>query len=111
MRNIKDTGLPMILAAAVLFSLFTAVTASAYAEYVTPYGAYCKDYNNYGACKEGLSQREAVKAIDRFYRERGYRISTFTFRGRFIEVDVYRRNRQVDKVIFDRKTGRLRSVY
>ncbi|TAN39072.1 MAG: hypothetical protein EPN25_12620 [Nitrospirae bacterium] len=111
MKKMKDAGLPMILTAAVMFSVAGAVPASAYPEYVTPYGAYCKDYNNYGACKEGLPQHEAMKAIDRFYRERGYRVGTFSFRGRFIEVDVYRHDRQVDRVIFDRKTGRLRSVY
>jgi hypothetical protein len=95
----------------VLALMVSAGAAQAFPGYVTPYGDYCREYNRYGACREAIPPQEAMKAIDRYYREKGYRIRTFTPRGRFIEVDVYKDDRQVDKVIFDRKTGRLRSVY
>jgi hypothetical protein len=95
------------------FYVLLSVPAAAYAfpEYVTPYGDYCRDYNNYGSCKEGIPHQEAMKAMERYYREKGYRISAFTYRGRFIEADIFKQDKQVDKVIFDRKTGRLRSIY
>lgn len=96
----------------VLLALLVSAGASqAFPEYVTPYGDYCREYNHYGSCREAIPPQEAMKAIDRYYRDKGYRIRSFTPRGRFIEVDVYKDYRQVDKVIFDRKTGRLRSVY
>ncbi|MBA4374205.1 MAG: hypothetical protein C0402_15245 [Thermodesulfovibrio sp.] len=109
----KMTKVPMFQTiTVVVFALMVSAGAShAFPEYVTPYGDYCREYNNYGSCKEAIPQQEAMKAIERYYREKGYRIRSFTPRGRFIEADVYKNDRQVDKVIFDRKTGRLRSVY
>ncbi|MGC2063066.1 MAG: hypothetical protein WA610_08805 [Thermodesulfovibrionales bacterium] len=94
-----------------LVLLVSAGASQAFPEYVTPYGDYCREYNSYGSCREAVPPLEAMKAMDRYYREKGCRIRTFTPRGRFIEADVYKNDRQVDKVIFDRKTGRLRSVY
>lgn len=95
----------------IMFLLITAGASQAFPAYVTPYGDYCREYNSYGSCREAISPQQAMKAIDRYYREKGCQIRTFMPRGRFIEVDVYKDDRQVDKVIFDRKTGRLRSVY
>jgi len=95
----------------ILVLLVASGSAQAFPEYVTPYGDYCREYNNYGSFREAIPLPEAMKAIDRYYREKGYQIRAVTSRGRFIEVVVYKNDRQVDKVIFDRKTGRLRSVY
>lgn len=95
----------------ILVLLLTADASQALPEHVTPYGDYCREYNRYGSCREDIPPQEAMKAINRYYREKGYWIRTFRPRGRFIEVDVYQNGRLVDKVIFDRKTGRLRSVY
>jgi hypothetical protein len=95
----------------ILVFMVSAGASQAFPEYITPYGDYCREYNRYGSCGEAISPQKAMQAIDRYYREKGYRIRTFTPRGRFIEADIYKNDRQVDKVIFDRKTGRLRSVY
>jgi hypothetical protein len=43
--------------------------------------------------------------------DRGYQVGHVRHKGRFIEAEIYDRNRLVDKVLFDRKTGRIRSVY
>ncbi len=101
----------MYMTTMILFLLLTAGASQAFPEYVTPYGDYCREYNRYGSCREDIPPQEAMKAIDRYYREKGYWIRSFRPRGRFIEVDVFKNERLVDKVIFDRKTGRLRSVY
>ncbi len=78
---------------------------------VTPYGDYCRDCTIYGTCKEIIPRRVAVIALDRYYGERGYRVGTIYHKGRFIEAEVFKDNRRVDVVLFDRKTGRLRSIY
>jgi len=78
---------------------------------VTPYGDYCRDCTIYGTCKEIIASKDAVIALDHYYRHRGYRLGTIYHKGRFIEAEIFKNNRQVDKVLFDRKTGRLRSIY
>lgn len=92
--------------------LLSAVSFSAAGEGpVTPYGGYCKDCAVYGACKESIPLREAIQSLRKYYEERGYRLGNVAHKGRFIEAEVLDNRRQVDKVIFDRKTGRLRSMY
>ncbi|MDP2157774.1 MAG: hypothetical protein Q8K68_08715 [Nitrospirota bacterium] len=78
---------------------------------VTPYGGYCKDCAVYGACKEAIPPHEAIQSLSKYYKERGYRLGNVVHKGRFIEAQVLQNSKQVDKVIFDRKTGRLRSMY
>jgi len=78
---------------------------------VTPYGDYCAECAAYGVCKEVLPQEQAVRAMDKYYRDRGYRVGEVQHRGRFIEAVIYKDERVVDRVIFDRKNGRMRSIY
>jgi len=78
---------------------------------VTPYGAYCKDCAVYGSCKESIPPREAIQSLRKYYEERGYGLGNVAHKGRFIEAEVMQNNKQVDKVLFDRKTGRIRSMY
>ncbi len=93
------------------FLLSTAAFSFGGEQPVTPYGAYCRDCAVYGACKETIPPAEAVHALRKYYRIRGYRLGNITHKGRFIEAEVLKNHRPVDSVIFDRKTGRLRSVY
>ena len=78
---------------------------------VTPYGAYCKDCAVYGSCKEAIPPGEAIQSLKKYYEERGYSLGNVAHKGRFIEAEVLQNSRQVDKVLFDRKTGRIRSMY
>lgn len=92
--------------------LFAGITVSHSDERgVTPYGDYCKDCAIYGVCKDILSTKEALHALNNYYEERGYRVGNVFQKGRFIEAEIYKNDRPVDKVLFDRKTGRLRSIY
>ena len=86
------------------------VPASAGNSRVTPYGDYCRECTTYGACKTIIPLRQAVAAISQYYRDKGYRVGRLMHKGRFIEAEIYRNNRLVDKVLFDRKTGRIRSI-
>ena len=98
---------------AVAVIMFLSVPLFIYADEsnVTPYGDYCKDCTIYGTCKEVIPPKVAVIALDRYYREKGYRVGAFYHKGRFVEAVLFKNNRQVDVVLFDRKTGRLRSIY
>ncbi len=92
--------------------LLTAANLPAAAEsQVTPYGDYCRDCTIYGVCREPISPQEAVQSLRRHYEARGYRLGIVLHRGRFIEAEIFRNGRLADKVLFDRKTGRVRSMY
>ncbi len=95
----------------VLLAISAISAAHAEGKDVTPYGDYCKEYSVYGICRRALPPEQAVMVLRRYYRNKGCRVFVVQQAGRFIVADIYRRRRQVDKVIFDMNTGRLRSVY
>ena len=78
---------------------------------VTPYGDYCRDCTIYGVCKDLVPLEDSLAALDNYYRAKGYRTEVVKHRGRFIVAEIYRGGYVVDKVLFDRKTGRVRSIY
>jgi len=78
---------------------------------VTPYGDYCRDCTIYGVCKQPIPPGEAIHSLRKYYEARGYQLGIVSHKGRFIEAEIFRDNRRVDKVLFDRKTGRVRSMY
>ena len=90
--------------------LLIGVTAYAWNNRVTPYGDYCRECATYGTCKSILPLREAVAAIGQYYRDKGCTVGRMWHKGRFIEAEIYQDNRLVDKVLFDRKTSRIRSI-
>lgn len=93
-------------------ALFLSIGLFAHAgeDTVTPYGDYCKECTTYGTCKDPLPPKEAIAAIGTYYRDKGYTVGKVQHKGRFIEAEIYEGNRLVDKVLFDRKTGRIRSI-
>jgi len=78
---------------------------------VTPYGDHCRECTIYGTVGEPIPPPEAVHALRKYYEGRGYDLGTVYHKGRFIEAEIFRNGKQVDKVIFDRRTGRVRSIY
>jgi hypothetical protein len=86
-------------------------SAGAFDRIITPYGDYCKECTSYGVCRDVMPVKESVNAISKYYRDKGYEVGNVYHKGRFIEADIYKNGKQVDKVLFDRKTGRLRSIY
>jgi hypothetical protein len=101
--------LTLILLACSFF--LTVPSARAFDRIITPYGDYCKECTSYGVCQDVMPVKESVSAISKYYQKKGYTAGNFYHKGRFIEADIYKDGRQVDKVLFDRKTGRLRSIY
>lgn len=86
------------------------VPANAGNDRVTPYGDYCRECATYGTCKTILPLNDAVTAIMQYYNDKGCRVGRMWHKGRFIEAEIYRGDRLVDKVLFDRKTSRIRSI-
>ena len=99
------------LAASASLVLLAASISGAGDKPVTPYGDYCSDCTIYGVCREEIPPKEALHSLRKYYEERGYRLGIVLHRGRFIEAEIFRNGRLADKVLFDRKTGRVRSMY
>lgn len=102
--------LMVLLLALLIGSMLTGITVSAQG-HDTPYGDYHEWCGAYGICREDMSQKDAEMAIERYFSSKGLRVGRFHHRGRFVEADIYRDSRMTDRIIFDRKTGRMRSVY
>jgi hypothetical protein len=58
-----------------------------------------------------MTHEDAKKAMLDYYHEKGLNIELGKKRGRFIKVKVKEKDKVVDVIIFDRKTGRMRSIY
>jgi hypothetical protein len=78
---------------------------------VTPYGDFCPRCSEYGNCKSNMSHDEAKEALISYYQKKGLGVELEKKRGRFIRVKVKDRNKVVDIIIFDRRSGRIRSIY
>ncbi len=95
----------------VLFMLSTAVFAWRHGSPVTPYGDFCPRCSNYGVCKTVLSPEDSKKAIIDYYNKKGLDVEIVNIRGRFIKAKIKDEDIAVDEIIFDRRTGRIRSIY
>lgn len=58
-----------------------------------------------------MGPEESERTIKGYFSSKGLRVGRIQHRGRFIEAEVYKNNKMIDRIIFDRKTGRIRSVY
>jgi hypothetical protein len=77
---------------------------------VTPFGASCPPCDTYGYCRRQLTYTEAVRNLDAYYAQRGLRISIVRQFGRFLEANIFRNGTFVEKIIVDRRTGRIRTI-
>ncbi len=100
----------MIISTLLLLSTAT-VQAIHRGKPITPYGDSCTQCSKYGTCKYTLSHEDAKKAMMDYYHKKGYVVELIHKRGRFIKAKVKDKNKVVDIIIFDRRTGRLRSIY
>lgn len=79
-----------------------------------PYGGYCNGprWGWYGARCEVKTVDDARKALEEYFAGTEMKIGAISHRGRFFEAEVLDRNNVVtDRVIVDRRTGRIRSIY
>lgn len=78
---------------------------------VTPYGDFCTQCSNYGMGKRQVKLKEALEALTHYFKTRGLNVKNVKGRGRFLKAEIYRKDLLVDRILFDRKTGRIRSIY
>jgi hypothetical protein len=78
---------------------------------ITPYGDFCPRCGKYGTCNNPMNPGEAEKAMEDYYREKGFDIEVVKVKGRFIRANIKDKGEVVDVIIFDRHTGRIRSIY
>jgi len=78
---------------------------------VTPYGDHCATCGKYGICKTQMSSDDAKKAMIEYYDKKGLRVNIVKTGGRFIRAKVMDNDKVVDIIIFDSRTGRIRSIY
>lgn len=78
---------------------------------VTPYGDFCPRCTDYGTCKSTMGHDDARKAMLDYYNEKGLSVEIVNKNGRFIKAKIKEKDKVVDVIIFDRRTGRIRSIY
>jgi len=98
----------LILLALLLSGVFS---YDALSEQKVPYGTFCPLCSPYGACRKELATKRAVEIIKSYFKDMGLEARIIEARGRFIRADIYKDGVFVDKIIFDKKTGRIRSIY
>lgn len=82
-----------------------------YTNGVTPYGDFCPRCNNYGVGKKQVTYKKANFALSDYFKSRGLTVKVIQSKGRFLKANVYRKGRLVDRVLFDRRSGRIRSIF
>jgi hypothetical protein len=78
---------------------------------VTPYGDFCRRHSRYGMHHEQLSLERAQDSLDHYFGAKGLTVTIVGSHGRFIKALIKDRDAVVDTIIFDRMTGRIRSIY
>ena len=101
----------LITASFILFVSFTAALASPEGKPVTPYGDFCPSCGKYGTCKSRMSSKAAEKAMVEYYHKKDLKVNIEKEKGRFIKARIMDNGKVVDVIIFDRRTGRIRSIY
>lgn len=104
----------ILLAALTLNFLFAEpgiVVADDSRENSTPYGDYCRKYSHYGKNRIMHDYKHAEKALMHYYSKKGLKIKPLSRKGRFIKAHVIKKGIVIDIILFDRHTGRVRSIY
>ena len=96
--------------------LSIAVPALAEDDAITPYGDFCQCGGRYGAMRNQWGRgpheaHEAMLSMKEYYIQRGMEVREVKARGRFVVADILKEGNVVDRIVFDRRTGRIRSIY
>lgn len=79
-----------------------------------PYGDYCygSRWGWYGAKRGVDSAGEAKSLLHDYYADDDVTIGKIVGKGNYFEAEILdRKNRIIDRIIVDRRTGRIRSIY
>ena len=100
-----------IIASMLLLVPFSEASAWHPKKPVTPYGDFCPRCSEYGNCKTPMGHEDAKRAMIDYYHKKGMSVEIEKKRGRFIRAKITHKDDVVDVIIFDRRTGRIRSIY
>lgn len=96
---------------ALLALLVSGVPAWSQRKSVTPYGDFCPECGKYGTCQTIMTDYDAEKALKDYYRKKGLNVEIENLGKRFIRARIRDKEGVADVIIFDRETGRIRSIY
>lgn len=100
----------MIVVAAVLFGLLCPLRMSTFSVFVGT--ALAADQSSYGEKKEVATIEEALKAIKKYFTKKDMAIGEVIEKELYYEAEIKDlKNTVIDKVIVDKRTGRIRSIY
>jgi hypothetical protein len=110
-QNMKRrTFISITILTAILFLTFVTGTFAFHrGKNIRPYGDYCTSH--YGMHREVLNNKNAENALKHYYSDKGLDIEIVNLKGRFVKALVKDNDKVIDIVIFDRRTGRIRSIY
>ncbi len=94
-----------------LVLLVTGVPAWSQRKSVTPYGDFCPQCGNYGTCQTIMTDYDAEKALKDYYSKKDLNVEIEELGKRFVRAKIRDKDGVVDIIIFDRETGRIRSIY
>ncbi len=80
----------------------------------TPYGNYCSGPERgwYGARKEVKTKGEAKTILEGYFKNRNIAVGDVKERKGFFEAEIRDENNTlIDRVIVNKRTGRIRSIY
>jgi len=83
-------------------------------EKAMPYGTFkvAAEEKGYGAKKPVSTLKEARAALEDFYRGKDVTVGEIEGKDLFFEAEILdKKGKVVDKVIIDKRTGRIRSIY
>jgi hypothetical protein len=105
----------LTLISAIILALILSVPVIAAAghkpKHVTPYGDFCNRVSSYGMHKHILDNDEVNKSLNHYFSKKGLDFEIVEDKGRFIKAVIKNNSKIIDTIIFDRHTGRIRSVY
>ncbi|UCH45068.1 MAG: hypothetical protein JSV11_12360 [Nitrospiraceae bacterium] len=107
----KNVTAIVCMSAAVMFLLVSESYTEDEKKPVTPYGDSCDLCSKYGICKSVMSHEQAHRALMKYYHSKGLIVEVDRKNGRFIRAKVREKDKVVDIIIFDRRSGRVRSIY
>ena len=101
----------LILIVSLLCLSVSGVLAWPQGKQVTPYGDFSPQCGKYGTCNTIMTDYDAEKALRDYYNQKGLNVEIAKKGGRFIRARIYDKIGIVDIIIFDRHTGRIRSIF
>jgi hypothetical protein len=78
---------------------------------IVPYGDFCDRVSKYGIHRHMLNNKQVRQALKHYFEGKGLDFEIIKSKGRFIKVNIVDKGKAVDTIIFDRHTGRIRSIH